>query len=175
MFKKILAGLAVALALILIYGAFRPGEFHVQRTITIQAPAEKIFPLIDDYRNWASWSPYEKLDPNMKRTFSGPASGQGSVYEWAGNNKAGKGRMEITDSVPSSKVAIKLDFSAPMDAHDVAEFTLRPHGQATDVTWAMSGPLPYAGKVMSIFVSMDHMIGSDFETGLANMKAVAEK
>src|SRR3954463_15087284 len=113
MIKKVLAGVAVLFALILIYGAFKPGDFHVQRTATIQAPPEKIFPLINDFHNWPSWSPWEKLDPNMKRTLSGPPSGQGAAYEWEGNNKAGKGRMEITNSVPSSQVGLKLDFIKP--------------------------------------------------------------
>ena len=175
MLNKIAIGVVCLFAAILIYGAFKPGDFHVQRTVTIQAPPEKIFPLINDYHNWPSWSPYEKLDPNMKRTFSGSASGQGAVYEWSGNNKAGRGRMEIIESVPSSKVTIKLDFFQPVEGHDIAEFTLRPHGNSTDVTWAMSGPLTYAGKVMSIFFSMDRMVGNDFATGLANLKAVAEK
>jgi hypothetical protein len=175
MIRKILAGIAVVMAIILIYGAFKPGDFRVQRTIAIQAPPEKIFPLINDFHNWPSWSPWEKLDPNMKRTLNGPPNGTGSVYEWDGNNKAGKGRMEITDSVASSKVGIKLDFIKPMEGHDTVEFTLQPNGSSTNVTWAMSGPLTYPGKVMTVFASMDKLIGSDFETGLANMKAAAEK
>lgn len=175
MIKKILAGVAVLFVIVLIIGAFKPGDFHVQRTATIQAPPEKIFPLINDYHNWLSWSPWEKLDPNMKRTLTGPTSGQGAVYEWDGNNKAGKGRMEITSSVPSSKIGMKLDFIKPMEGQDAVEFTLQPNGNSTNVTWEMSGPLTYPGKVMTIFVSMDKLIGGDFETGLANMKAVAEK
>ncbi len=175
MIKRILAAVAVLFAGVLIYGAFQPGHFQVQRTVTIQASPEKIFPLINDYHNWPSWSPYEKLDPNLKRTFSGPPSGQGAVYEWDGNTKAGKGRMEITQSVPFSKVAINLDFSKPMEGHDLTEFTLQPNGNATNVTWAMSGPLNFSGKVMTVFVSMDSIIGKDFERGLNQLKAVAEK
>jgi hypothetical protein len=175
MIKKILVGIGIVAALILIYAAFKPGDFQVQRSIAIQAPPEKIFPLINDFHQWPSWSPWEKLDLNMKRTLSGPPSGTGSIYEWDGNNKAGKGRMEITDSVASSKIGIKLDFIKPMEGHDAVEFTMQPNGNATTVTWAMSGPLTYPGKVMSVFVSMDKLIGSDFETGLANMKAMAEK
>ena len=111
----------------------------------------------------------------MKRTLTGPLSGTGAVYEWNGNSKAGQGRMEITESVPSSKVAIKLDFIKPMEGHDAVQFALQPNGNSTNVTWTMSGPLTYPGKVMTVFVSMDKMIGGDFETGLANMKAAAEK
>lgn len=175
MLKKIGLLVVFLLAAILIFAAFKPGDFRIQRTVTIQAPPEKIFPLINDFHNWPSWSPFEKLDPNMKRTLSGTPSGQGTVYEWDGNNQAGKGRMEIMQSVPSSKVAIKLDFMKPMEGHDIAEFTLQPKGNSTDVTWGLSGPLTYPGKVMTVFVSMDKMIGKDFETGLANMKMVAEK
>lgn len=175
MIKKILAGVAVLFLIVLIYGAFKPGNFRVQRTATIQAPPERIFFLINDFHNWPSWSPWEKLDPNMKRTLTGPPSGQGAAYDWDGNNKAGKGRMEITESVPSSKVGIKLDFIKPMEGHNAVEFTLQPNGNSTNVSWEMSGPLSYPGKVMTIFVSMDNLIGKDFDAGLANMKAVAEK
>jgi uncharacterized protein YndB with AHSA1/START domain len=175
MIKKILAGVAVLFALVLIYGAFQPGHFRVQRTVAIQAPPEKVFPLINDFHNWPAWSPWEKLDPHMKRTLSGPPSGPGAAYDWDGNNKAGKGRMEITDSVPDSKVGIKIDFIRPMEGSDAVEFTLQPNGAGTNVTWVMSGPLTFPGKVMTIFVSMDSLIGSDFDTGLAKMKAVAEK
>nr|AUN36745.1 hypothetical protein [uncultured bacterium] len=175
MIKKIFAGIGIAVVLILIYAAFKPGEFRVQRTLSIQAPPEKIFPLINDYGNWPSWSPYEKVDPNMKRTRSGPPSGQGAVYEWSGNRQAGAGRMEITQSVPPSSVTLKLDFTKPMEGHNIVNFTLQPKGNSTDVTWAMSGPMPYPAKVMTVFMNMDKMVGNEFETGLANMKAVAEK
>ncbi len=175
MLKRIALVVLLLVAAVLVYAALKPGEFHVQRTSSIQAPTEKIFPYINDYRNWPQWSPYEKVDPNMRRSMSGPTSGVGAVYEWSGNSKAGAGRMEITQSVPSSKVIIKLDFSKPMEGHNTAEFTLRPKGNATDVTWAMSGPTPYVAKVMSIFFNMDKMIGKEFETGLANLKTVAEK
>jgi len=110
----------------------------------------------------------------MKRTFAGAESGKGAVYEWAGNSKAGQGRMEITASVPSSKIVIKLDFLKPFEAHNTAEFTLDRQGSATNLTWATFGPQVYMAKVMSVFVSMDNLIGKDFEAGLANMKAIAE-
>ena len=110
----------------------------------------------------------------MKRTYSGAAHGTGSVYEWEGNSKAGKGRMEITDSLPPSQVVIKLDFLKPFEAHNIVRFTLQPTGASTDVTWAMQGPSPYLAKIMHVFINMDRMVGRDFETGLANLKAVAE-
>jgi uncharacterized protein YndB with AHSA1/START domain len=175
MFKKIVLVVVLIVAVILIIAAFKPSNFTVQRTATIQAPPEKVFPLINDYHNWPAWSPWEKLDPSMKRSLSGPPSGTGAVYEWEGNSKAGQGRMEITESVPSSKVGIRLDFIKPMEGHDNVQFNLQPNGNSTTVTWTMSGPVSYPAKVMTVFVSMDKMIGGDFETGLANMKAAAEK
>jgi uncharacterized protein YndB with AHSA1/START domain len=164
----------VPLAAILIFAATKPDTFRVQRATSIKAPPERIFPLIADFHGWGAWSPYEKLDPAMKRTFSGAANGKGAVYEWDSDGKAGEGRMEITDAPAPSKVAIKLDFFKPFEAHNIAEFTLEPRGDSTDITWAMYGPNLYIAKVMSIFFNMDRMIGKDFETGLANLKARAE-
>jgi hypothetical protein len=173
---KIIAIIVVVLLIaLLIYAMTRPDTFRVQRTTRINAPPEKIFPLINDYRGWGSWSPYEKLDPAMKRTYSGAANGKGAVYEWEGNNKAGKGRMEITNSSSPTQVVINLDFVKPFEAHNIVEFTLDAKGNATDVMWAMRGRSPYIAKVMGIFFNMDRMVGKDFETGLANLKAVTEK
>lgn len=165
---------AVVLA-ILVYAAMRPDTFEVRRSATIAAPTARIFPLIDDLHQWATWSPYEKIDPAMKKTFTGAWSGRGAAYAWEGNGKVGQGRMEITESSPSSRVALKLDFIKPFEGHNIAEFTLVPQGNATQVTWAMRGPSPYVAKVMGIFFNMDQMIGKDFEAGLANLKAAAEK
>ncbi|MBB5052649.1 uncharacterized protein YndB with AHSA1/START domain [Afipia massiliensis] len=167
--------LAVLIAIVLIVAAMRPDIFRVQRSIDINAPAEKIFPLINDYRHWGSWSPYEKLDPAMQRTFSGAPNGKGSVYEWNGNKNVGRGRMEILDATPSSKIVIKLDFFSPFEAHNTAEFTMQPKGNATNVTWAMQGPVPYMMKIMHMFMNMDRMCGDQFQQGLSSMKAVAEK
>jgi uncharacterized protein YndB with AHSA1/START domain len=165
----------VVIAAVLVLAATKPDSFRVERRASIKGPPEKIFGLINDFHNWRSWSPWEKMDPAMQRTYSGPESGKGSVYEWEGNNKVGKGRMEIIDAPPPSKVAIKLDFLKPFEAHNTAEFTLAPKGDATDVTWAMHGPSPFIAKVMSVFMSMDRMVGKDFEAGLANLKAAAEQ
>ncbi len=175
MLKIIAIVVVVLLIALLIYAMTRPDTFRVQRTTRINAPPEKIFPLINDYRGWGSWSPYEKLDPAMKRIYSGAANGKGAVYEWEGNNKAGKGRMEITNSSSPTQVVINLDFVKPFEAHNIVEFTLDAKGNATDVTWAMHGRSPYIAKVMGIFFNMDSMVGKDFETGLANLKAVTEK
>lgn len=175
MFKIIVITAVVLIAAVLIFAATRPDTFRVQRTADIKAPPEKIFALINDFQYWGSWSPYEKKDPTMKRTRSGAASGEGAVYEWEGNGEVGKGRMEITDTSPPSQVTIKLDFIKPFETHNVAEFTLQPMGDSTSVTWAVYGPNLYISKLMGLFFSMDNMIGKDFETGLADLKAVAEK
>src|SRR5687768_11735358 len=174
MFKIIALVVVVLLVAVLVYAATKPDTFRVRRATSINAPPEKIFALINDYHSWGSWSPYEKLDPTMKRTYSGAANGRGAVYEWEGNSKAGKGRMEITDTAPPSKVVINLDFVKPFEAHNIVEFTLEPAGHSTHVAWAMHGPTPYVAKIMHVFLNMDKMVGKDFETGLANMKAAAE-
>ena len=174
MLKIIAIAVVVLVAAVLVFAATRPDNFRVQRATSIKAPPEKIFPLITDLHRWGSWSPWEKMDPAMKRSYSGAASGKGAVYAWEGNSKVGEGRMEITYVSPPSKVTIKLDFVKPIEGHNVAEFTLEPKGDSTNVTWTMYGPTAYIAKVIGIFVSMDSMIGKDFETGLANLKTVAE-
>ncbi|MGH8140375.1 MAG: SRPBCC family protein [Steroidobacteraceae bacterium] len=175
MLKLIAMVLVVLIAGVLVAAALRPDTFRVQRSTRIEAPPQKIFPLINDIHRWGLWSPYEKLDPAMKRTFIGAPEGVGAIYEWEGNRKAGQGRMQIVESTPPAKVVIKLEFIKPIAGHDVAEFSLRPQGAATEVIWAMDGPSPYIAKVMGLFLDMDKLIGRDFETGLANLKAVAEK
>ena len=166
---------AVVIAIVLILAALRPNTFRIERSIDINAPADKIFPLINDYKNWGSWSPYEQVDPAMQRTFSGAPSGKGSVYEWTGNKNIGHGRMEILEATPASKIVIKLDFFSPFEAHNIAEFTMRPLGSTTTVTWAMHGPAPYMAKIMHMIFKMDRMFGGQFQQGLSSMKAVAEK
>jgi len=175
MFKTVAIAVVVLLAALLVFAATRPDTFRVQRATNIKAPPEKIFPLIADFHSWGSWSPWEKLDPAMKRTHSGAANGKGAVYAWEGSGKVGAGRMEITQSSPPSRVIIKLDFIKPFEGHNIAEFALQAQGDSTNLTWAMHGPNPYIAKVMQIFFSMDSMVGKDFEAGLANMKAIAEK
>jgi uncharacterized protein YndB with AHSA1/START domain len=174
MLGAIATGAGILIAAFLAFAATRPGTFRVQRTRSIQAPPERIFALINDFGRWSSWSPYEKFDPAMKKTPSGAAQGKGAVYEWAGNRKAGEGRMEITDSTAPSRIAIQLDFLKPFEGHNTAEFTLEARGGSTDVTWAVYGPQPFFAKLMSIFVSMDNLLGKEFEAGLANLKSVAE-
>jgi len=174
---EIIAIIAVvlAIAIILILAAAKPDRFRVQRATTVKAPPERIFPLINDFHQWATWSPYENKDPAMKRSYSGTASGKGAVYAWEGNKNVGSGRMEILDASASAKIVIKLDFFTPFEGHNTAEFTMLPQGDATNVTWLMYGPLPFMGKIMHVFVNMDRMVGKDFEIGLANLKRVTEK
>jgi Polyketide cyclase / dehydrase and lipid transport len=172
---KIIASLIVlAVVVVLLLAGRQPDHFRVQRSASIDAPPEQIFPLINDFHRWGAWSPYEHKDPDMRRTFSGAASGRGSIYEWAGNSNVGSGRMEIMESSAPSKVAIKLDFLKPFEGHNIATFTIEPAGGATNVTWAMDGPTPFVGKIMHVFLNMDRMVGTDFEAGLANLKTAAE-
>jgi hypothetical protein len=160
---------------ILAFAATKPDIFRVQRSASIRAPADRIFGLITDLRGWRAWSPYEKRDPEMARTYSGADKGKGAAYAWDGNRNVGAGRMEIVDVAPPSKVVIKLEFLRPFKANNTAEFVMEPKDDATMVTWAMYGPNQFIGKAMCIFIDMDKMIGKDFEDGLANLKAVAEK
>jgi uncharacterized protein YndB with AHSA1/START domain len=177
--KKILLSVVAAIlfliVLVLIMAATKPDTFNVQRSTTIKAPPEKIFGYINDFHNWGAWSPYEKLDPAMKRSISGPAGGKGAVYAWDGNSKAGAGTMEITESTPSSRIVCALHFTKPFEGRSVAEFTLEPQGESTKVTWAMHGPMNFFSKVISVFMSMDGMIGKQFDEGLANMATLAAK
>ena len=174
MFKTIAIVVVVVIAGVLAFAATRPDAFRVERSVSIKAGPDKIFPYLDDFNRWAAWSPWEKLDPSMKRSFSGAASGKGAAYAWEGNSKVGSGSMEITEASPPGKIVIKLDFIKPFEGHNVAEFTLVPGGDSTTVTWAMHGPVPYMAKIMQMFFSMDRMVGGQFEQGLANLKAAAE-
>lgn len=174
MLKKIGLAIVAALAVLLLFAATRPDSFSVERRIVIQAPPEKIQPLIADFHRWADWSPWEKLDPAMKRTFGGASAGVGATYGWQGNKDVGSGRMAVK-SAAADKVSIQLDFIEPFEGHNTADFLLAPKDGGTEVRWVMYGPATYVTKLMGVFVSMDSMIGKDFEKGLAQLKAAAEK
>jgi len=174
MLKIIVVIIVVAIVGVLAYAATRPDSFRVERSVTIKAPPEKIFPLIDDLHAWTTWSPYEKKDPAMQRTFGSTTRGQGATYAWSGNKEIGQGSMEITESTPSSRIGMDLDFIAPFEAHNKVEFTLLPAGDSTTVTWALFGPSPFISKLMGLVFDMDKMVGTDFEAGLANLKGIAE-
>ena len=175
MLKTAIIVVVVLIAAILMYAATRPDTYRVQRTAAMNAPPDKVFGLINDLHAWASWSPWEKKDLAMKKTHSGAPQGKGAVLEWDGNKEVGTGRMEVLDSIPASRLLIKLDFLKPFESHNTAEFTLTPGAGTTQVTWAMYGPQPYGMKVMGFFCNIDKMVGKDFEDGLANLKALAEK
>jgi uncharacterized protein YndB with AHSA1/START domain len=170
-----IAIIILLLGVVLGIAASKPNEFTVRRSTRIRAMPDRIFPQLNDFHNWAAWSPWEKLDATMTKNFSGASNGRGAVYEWEGNSKVGKGRMEITETSAPRKVVIALNFLRPFRANNVAEFTLEPQGDSTDVTWTMQGPSPFVTKVMSVFMNMDRLIGRDFEAGLASLKANAER
>jgi carbon monoxide dehydrogenase subunit G len=171
----IAAVVVVVVAGVLIYAATKPDSFRVQRSASIKAPPEKIFPLINDLKAWVAWSAFEKKDPAMKRSFGAVTAGKGATYDWQGDRSVGQGHMEIVEASPPNKVLIKLDFIKPFEAHNNGEFTLEPKGDNTLVTWAIYGPSAYVTKVTGVFFNMDSMIGRDFEAGLADLKAAAEK
>jgi hypothetical protein len=175
---KILIAIAIILVVailgVLAYAATRPDTFRVQRSASIKASPEKIFPLINDLQVWRGWSPYEKKDPDMQRRYSGPAAGKGAHYAWDGNKEIGAGSLEIIESVPSSKIAMRLDFVRPFESTNRADFTLEPNGDSTTVTWAMTGPLTLMFKLVHMVFNFDRMVGSDFEAGLADLKTLAE-
>jgi hypothetical protein len=173
---KIIAIVVVVLILgVLVLAATKPDTFRVQRSANLKAPPDKIFALINDLHRWTEWSPWEKKDPAMKRTFGAITSGKGATYAWDGNKDVGQGSMTIAESLPVTKVTLNLDFVRPFEGHNMVEFTLEPAGDMTKVDWVMHGPAPFISKVMQVFFSMDRMVGKDFEEGLANLKAVAEK
>lgn len=174
MLKKILLGFVAIVAAILVFAAFQPNEFKVERRATIAAPAAAVFPHVNEFKKWQAWSPWEKLDPAMKRTFGGPEGGQGATYAWVGNSDVGEGKMTITESRPNEKVQIKLEFIKPIESTSDTVFAFAPEGKGTAVTWTMSGKNNYVGKLFCLFMNMDKMVGGDFEKGLAALKVVAE-
>jgi len=174
MFKIILIIVFLLIAAVLIFAATKPDSFRIERSRSIKASPEAVSALLIDFKQWSAWSPWEEKDPGMQRRYSGAPSGVGAVYGWEGNKNVGKGRMEILDVQPQ-KVTIQLDFLAPFEAHNTAEFTLQPEGDSTKLTWAMFGPANYLNKIMTTLMSMEKMVGPDFEAGLTNLKAAAEK
>lgn len=173
MIKKILLGLVVVIAAALAFAATRPDSFRIERSLIVQAPPQAVYPQIADFRRWQTWSPFEDLDPAMKRSYDGAERGQGAIYAWDGD-KSGAGRMEIVEAVEPSRIRIQLDFLRPFKARNTAEFVLTPEAGGTRVSWAMYGADPYIGKLMGLFFDRDAMIGKDFEKGLESLKSLAE-
>ena len=174
MIKTITLVVAAAIGVLLLVAAMRPDTFRVQRTASIKAPPDKLHALINDMRVFNTWNPYNLKDPNIQGEYQGPQAGPGAVYRFAGNKDVGKGSIAIVDTAPT-RVTMKLDMLEPFEGHNIVEFTLAPKGEATDVTWAMHGPSPFMAKLVGLFMNMDRMIGRDFEDGLANLKARAER
>jgi uncharacterized protein YndB with AHSA1/START domain len=163
------------LATLLVLAASRPSEFSIARTTSVAAPPEKIFPLINDLRQMNTWMPFVNPDPNIQLTYSGPASGKGAANDFSGNNQVGAGRVEIIDSIPPSKIAMRLLMTRPMACDNKVEFALVPNGRTTTVTWTMSGKNSFLSKLMCLVLDPDKMVGGQFEKGLVDLKALAEK
>ncbi len=176
MFKTIAVLLVLVVAVLLGYAASRPDSFHVERSITIQAPADRLHPQINDLRRFNTWNPYLRKDPAMQGEYSGAVAGPGAVYAFHGNKEVGRGRIAITETSAPNSVTMQLDMLEPFEAHNVVRFTLVPEGEgATRVTWAMDGASPFMAKLVGVFLNMDQMIGRDFEAGLFHLKSLAEK
>ncbi len=175
--KKIFITLAVLVLLIVafaIYIALQPSDFRIERSATIAAPPAEVFAQVNDFHNWEPWSPWAKMDPACKIAFSGTPAGEGAIFHWDGNSDVGVGTMTITQSTPAEKILIRLDFEKPFAGTNVAQFTFRPQGDQTLVTWAMYGQNNFIGRTMCFFMNMDKMVGGEFEKGLASMKSIVE-
>jgi uncharacterized protein YndB with AHSA1/START domain len=175
MVLKVVVVVAVVIAAVLVYAATRPNQFEIERAVSINASPEKVFALINDFHNWGEWAPQDREDPTMQRIYGGAVSGAGAVSDWDSRGSAGRGRMTISESTPPTRVVVQVDWAKPFVARNVNEFTLEPGGASTKVTWRMQGPNLYAMKLMSVFMNMDKMMGRHFETGLQNLKTIAEK
>ena len=175
MLRKLLLGVVVLIAAVLLLATRQPDTFSVERRIVVNAPPERVFAQINDFHAWEAWSPWAKLDPAMQVTYSGAAQGVGAVYEWRGNSDVGEGRMAIKSATAPSEVMIALDFLTPFESHNVTTFMLTPTESGTEVIWTMKGNAEYVTKLMTIFVSMDKMVGPDFSRGLEQLKAVVER
>ena len=175
--KKLLIALGAFAALVVIFVivvAMQPSTFRISRSLAMSASPPAIFPHVNELKKWEPWSPWMKLDPNAKSTFEGPAGGKGAVMTWAGNNEVGEGRMTILESKPNELVRFRLDFYKPMAGTSEAEFTFKPEGAGTVVTWSMSGTNNFIGRAMCLIMNMDKMVGGQFDKGLASMKAIVE-
>lgn len=171
---KIVAVLAVLLVILIVVIATRPGEFRVARSTTVNTPPAAVFAHVNELKKWEAWNPWGKVDPNMKLTYAGPAAGVGASYAWVGNNEVGEGKGTVTEVRANELVQLKLEFFKPMAGVSIAEFTFKPQGDKTEVTWAMSGKNNFIAKAMCMIMNMDKMIGGQFEKGLADLKAAAE-
>lgn len=173
MFRKIAIATLALVAALLVFIATRPDRFRVERSAEVQAPADVVFALIDDFHQWGRWSPWEKIDPKLQRSFEGPSAGAGAIYAWQGNSNIGSGRMTILESRPGELVSIRLEFFEPFAATNAARFELEPSGSAMRVRWSMEGEQSFVGKAISLVMDMDAMVGGQFEQGLADLDRAA--
>ena len=174
MIKKIAIALVLIVIVFAIVVATRPADFRITRTTSIAAPPAAVFAQVNDFHKWDAWSPWAKLDPAMKQTHEGAPAGTGAIYSWVGNSDVGEGRMTITESRPNEMIGIKLEFLKPFAAVNTTEFSFKPEGNQTVVTWSMTGTNNFMAKAFGLFMNMDKMVGGDFEKGLAQMKSVTE-
>jgi hypothetical protein len=174
MLKIILIAIAVIVVAFVVVVALQPSEFHIVRSATISAPAPAVFAQVNDFHKWEAWNPWGRIDPAMKQSYEGAPAGTGAIYAWAGNKEVGEGRMTLTESRPSDLIRIKLEFFKPFAATNTAEFTFKPEGNQTTVTWSMTGENNFMAKAIHLFINMDKMVGGQFEKGLAQMKSVVE-
>jgi hypothetical protein len=174
MLPWIIAAIAAVIVLFVLVVASRPAEFRVSRSALMSAPAAECFAQVNDFHNWDAWSPWNKFDPNAKHSLEGPPAGVGAVMKWSGNNKIGEGISTITESRPGELVRLKLQFIRPMKATNTAEFTFKPKGDQTEVTWSMSGRNGFVAKAFHLFMDCDKMVGGEFANGLASMKKIVE-
>jgi len=174
MLITILIILAVIVIVFVAVVAMQPSEFRVARSSMTSAPAPAVFAQVNDFHKWEAWNPWGKIDPAMKQTYEGAPAGAGAIYSWVGNNQVGEGRMTMTESRPSDLIRIKMEFYKPFAATSTAEFTFRPAGNQTAVTWSMTGNNNFMAKAIHLFMNMDKMIGGQFEKGLASMKSIVE-
>lgn len=175
MLKTLAILLVLAAASLVGFAATKPDTFEVARALRMQAPPERVFSQINDFDNWSAWSPWVAKDPAIKISTTTQTSGMGARYEWAGNREVGRGRMEIVTVTPPSSLRLKLSIFEPVFASNLVEFSLTPFGDYTKVTWTMRGPMDFKTKVMSVFKSMDALVGPDFALGLERMKAIVEQ
>ena len=174
-FVIIIGVIVVLIVTLLVFIATRSDQMHVERTAQINAPADIVFSIINDLHQWGLWSPYDKHDPQMQKTFEGPLTGPGASYAWNGNKNVGAGRLTIVDTKPGELVTMALEFTRPFACQNRVDFKLVPIAGGTQVSWIMEGKNTFFSKAMSLFISMDKMVGTDFEQGLVNLNAVAEK
>ena len=175
MLKRLLIGLVLLIAAFLVVVWSQPDNYRLTRETLIAAPAAAVFAQVNDLQKWANWSPWAKVDPNAKVTFSGPQSGVGASFKWDGNEKVGAGTMTITESKPNERIATRTDFVKPFAGSSNSDFIFSEQGGRTNVIWTMSGTHNFIGKAMCLVMSMESMVGPDFERGLAQLKQVAEK